>query len=203
MSIETVEYRGYEIKIGIDWFEVNPREDDNLGTMICFHRNYKLGDENINDYTVEDIRKIENSKDYVSLPLYLYDHSGITMNTTGFTCRFDSGRIGLIFVSKERIREEYGWKNLTSKRVKQIEGYLKGEVELYNCCISGQVYCYDIEKDGEDIGQSCGGFLGYDHEKSGLIECAEETIDNILHEQEKIETEEKNNNGVQLELNLV
>ena len=171
--------------------------------MICFHRNYKLGDENINDYTVEDIRKIENSKDYVSLPLYLYDHSGITMNTTGFTCRFDSGRIGLIFVSKERIREEYGWKNLTSKRVKQIEGYLKGEVELYNCCISGQVYCYDIEKDGEDIGQSCGGFLGYDHEKSGLIECAEETIDNILHEQEKIETEEKNNNGVQLELNLV
>lgn len=33
---------------------------------------------------------------YFALPLYLYDHSGITMNTAGFSCPWDSGMVGAI-----------------------------------------------------------------------------------------------------------
>lgn len=32
----------------------------------------------------------------VMLPLYLYDHGGITINTTGFHCPWDSGQVGWI-----------------------------------------------------------------------------------------------------------
>ena len=34
---------------------------------------------------------VEQMEGMVILPLYLYDHSGITMNTTGFSCPWDSG----------------------------------------------------------------------------------------------------------------
>ncbi len=43
----------------------------------------------------------------VILPLDLYDHSGITMNTTGFHCPWDSGQVGYIYVMPEDIRKEF------------------------------------------------------------------------------------------------
>ena len=45
----------------------------------------------------------------VALPLYLYDHSGITMNTSGFSCPWDSGQVGWIYCTKKRFREETGY----------------------------------------------------------------------------------------------
>jgi hypothetical protein len=207
MSIETVEYRGYKIEIDTDDDHISPRDDENLGTMICFHNRYQLGDKNIEKFDIEDIKKIADSKDYISLPLYLYDHSGITMNTGGFSCKWDSGQVGLIFVSKEKVRNEYGWKNLTTKRVKKIESYLKGEVETYDYFITGQVYSYKVEEDDiedeDSINECCGGFLGYDHEKSGLLEYARNAIDCHIKYKEEEKKKEEINNGIQLELELV
>ena len=94
----------YLIEIYPDQSPDSPREWDNLGTMVCFHKRYDLGDKHDydeNNYDSwdelkEDIIKQENV--HTILPLYLYDHSGITMNTTGFSCRWDSMRVGFIFV---------------------------------------------------------------------------------------------------------
>lgn len=109
---------------------------------------------------------------YIMLPLYLYDHGGITMSTGSFSCRFDSGQVGWIYVTKKKVREEYSWKNLTKKRIETIEGYLKGEVEVYDRFISGQVYGYEVTEHGTckhcgaaievDIGSSGGHFMDYD-----------------------------------------
>jgi hypothetical protein len=69
----------------IDWDTdaESPREWDNLGTMICSHRSYTLGDEQADTDTYgswEDIEKMLRKKGAVIvLPLGLYDHSGITM----------------------------------------------------------------------------------------------------------------------------
>jgi len=73
--------------------------------------------------TEEDLAKCYNAaiKTHIILPLYLYDHSGITMNTTGFSCGWDSGQVGYIVMSYEKIRKEYNWKNITKKRRTQIE----------------------------------------------------------------------------------
>ena len=48
----------------------------------------------------ERLMKVISQK-YLMLPLYLYDHSGITMNTTGFSCPWDSGQVGWIYAFKE------------------------------------------------------------------------------------------------------
>ena len=116
----------------------------------------------------------------VILPLHLYDHSGITMRTGAFSCPWDSGQVGWIYITPEKIKKEYGWKKLTSARRRQIQQYLEGEVETYDHYLTGSVYGYNITA-GEDVendcDDSCWGFFGYDHEKSGLLEYARNAID--------------------------
>ena len=43
--METEEYKGYTIKIEHDDYPDNPRDWDNAGEMVCWHRRYNLGDE--------------------------------------------------------------------------------------------------------------------------------------------------------------
>lgn len=97
----------------------SPREWDNLATMVYGHRRYILGDEearnidcynNWDEWLEDEILKLNGGEDNVVwLPLYLYDHSGITMNTTGFSCGWDSGQVGWIYVTKDRLRKETGY----------------------------------------------------------------------------------------------
>jgi hypothetical protein len=158
-----MEYKGYTINIVRDEYPESPREWDNLGTMICFHREYDLGDEH--DLDIEEAQKLLNGKDVISLPIYIYEHSGITINTTGFSCPWDSWQLGFIYVTKEKIRQEYGWKKITKERYNKILEYLDGEVKTYDQYLTGDVYGFQIEKpctscgSGEQV-DSCYGYYG-------------------------------------------
>ena len=48
-------------------------------------------------------------ENYVILPLYLYDHGGITMRTSSFSDPWDSGQVGWIYASKQEFRNEMGY----------------------------------------------------------------------------------------------
>lgn len=153
----------FTIEIVPDSDPTNPRGWDNLGTMICFHSRYNLGDDHkykdsseFNDF----LRK--NRKNLIMLPVYLYDHSGQTVATTPFSCPWDSGKIGYIYVTKAKAREEYNWKNITKKRVEKIKEYLDGEVKTFDQFITGDVYGYKISYDLNEI-DSCWGFYGEDY----------------------------------------
>jgi hypothetical protein len=152
----------YELKIERDEDPMNPRTEwDNLGTMVCFHNRYDLGDKTdyrSKDYNGWDELKqgiLENEGEVVILPLYLYDHSGITISTSSFDCRWDSGQIGFIFVSKHTIKKE------GIDETKVIE-YLKGEVETYDKYLTGENYRYTIYEI-----ETCS--LGHEHKN--VVEC--------------------------------
>jgi hypothetical protein len=130
----------FRIKIVQDTDPSSPREDDNLGTMICFHSRYNLGDK----HNYQSISELKNKDNVISLPLYLYDHSGITMKTSPFSCSWDSGQVGVIFVSKKRVREEFGVKRISKKLQEKIISYLTNEVETYDQYLTGDVYGYEI-----------------------------------------------------------
>ena len=172
--IESIMYKGFSIDIYQDECFESPREWENLGTMVCFHRRYSLGDKHEFSDS-DDFREYldENENKIMALPLYLYDHGGITMNTTGFSCPWDSGQVGVIYCTYEKIRKEYGIKYVTKKWQEKIRQYLINEVQTYDQYLRGEVYCYNIE----DTVDSCGGFYGYDHKKSGLLEYARSAID--------------------------
>lgn len=183
MEVETIEYRDLTITIHIDENPMDVRKEfDNLGKMLCFHSRYTLGDEH--SFDIDETKDIYNDENNIALPLFLYDHSGITMNTKGFKCPWDSGQVGIIFVTKEAIRNEYNWKRISKSRLAKIYSYLKNEIETYDDYIRGNVYGYTTENNDE-IGDSCWGFYGYDHEKSGLLEMAQNSIDCYLEEKEK------------------
>lgn len=187
-----IEYRGYTIRIEQDTDPLDPREWDNLGTMVCWHRRYNLGDEH--DFDTPDDAWQEIKKNHIVLPLYLYEHSGITMNTTGFGCPWDSGRVGYIYVSHERVRKEYGWKHITKRRREKILEHLRDEVQTYDDYITGSVYGYVIEGNNEDTedGDSSWGFYGYPTGYNEALEDAKGSIDWMCKEaQEQYEKEPK------------
>ena len=146
-----------------DQFE-SPREWDHLGTMICFHRRYNLGDNH--KLSVHDAMKLSNSKDLIELPLYLYDHSGITIATTPFSCPWDSGKVGFIYVTKQKAREWFGVKTITKKVKERIIAALESEVKEYDDYLRGNVYYYEeFDSNGDSI-NAVGGYIG----ESGLNE---------------------------------
>src|SRR3954463_6000135 len=121
---DTFKHNGHTIEILVDEDSISPREDDNLGTMACFHSRYLLGDHN-HGFSIEEAKQIAASKDVISLPLYLYDHSGLTMNTEVFSCPWDSGQVGFIFVEKDKVRAEYGKKIISKKLREKVIRLLK------------------------------------------------------------------------------
>jgi len=193
--MEKVYYKGFEIKIETDNFPFNPqKENDTASTMICQHKKYKLGDENDFDFSDcsnwKDVKKliIEQKKPLAILPLFLYDHSGITINTTGFSCGYDSGQVGFIFIDKAGcdligFDEKWAKQNFPDKTfIEALEEVMKSDVEIYDNYLTGEVYYFSVVGI-DDI--SCGGFFGYDHEKSGLLDFVRSEIDAEIQERIK------------------
>lgn len=97
-------------------------------------------------------------ENYVWEPVYLYDHSGITMRTTPFSCPWDSGQIGIIYMDKDTVIREWGDFHDTTKE--KAEAVLKAEVEEYDCYISGEVYGYRLLDESDQEIDSCWGYYG-------------------------------------------
>lgn len=171
--VKELEYKGHTVTVYYDNDPCgSPREWDNLGTMLCFHSRYSLGDSHNLD--VKAIERIIKSKDVVALPLYLYDHSGITMRTAPFMCPWDSGRVGYIYVTKANIRKEHDCQRVSAKLIKEVQRRLNAEVELYNMFLTGQVYGYEVTDSEDDCIDSCWGFITDD------IDSVVEEAKNIL-----------------------
>lgn len=168
---ETITYKGYKINIDTHDDAESPREErESPFTMACYHRRYDLGDSNAPSQ--EELADILKSDDYIYLPLYLYDHSGISISTGDFNDRFDSGQIGIIYISKVNAVTE--WDKIS---IEDVKSHMRAEVETYDQYLRGDIYEYEvIAPDGYWI-DSCCGFYGYDNEASGLLECARDSID--------------------------
>lgn len=167
-------------KIEIHYSTGDSRSWDNLTKMICFHSRHRLGDEhdyNHNDYSGWDEMEsaiVKNEDVAIIKPLYLYDHSGITIATSPFSCRWDSGQVGFVIITKKSIRENWHIKKVTKKYLEKAEKVLEEEVETYDSEIRGDVYGFIIEdEDGNNI-DSCGGFYGSDFVENGMVDAIED-----------------------------
>ena len=235
------------VRIVHDPDPINPRKDyDNLGTMLCWHRRYTLGDEqpkenpthainrlaeeacprlaqivenwegvswewlrdNTPNMTFEQrqqaigahLRELTNAvldKYFVILPLYLFDHSGITMRCRPFSCPWDSGQVGYLVCSLEDARKNFmldqgadwntcvpwdstGGEVKTTKSLREATvAVLEAEVELYDQYLRGDVFGFVVEEceTCECCGHtkwkeldSCFGFLGNDMTTNGILD---------------------------------
>lgn len=190
-----------------------------LGTMVCVHSRYVLGHKQYesgtdalyhtleeildsnqtmdDDYYMKQINKgtfIEKymkvlEKHAIVLPLYLLDHSGITISTLSFNDPWDSGQVGFIYVLKKKIREEFKWQVITAKRRERIVEILMNDVETYDCYLRGDVYGY-IAKDGDTVIDYCWGYFGNDWNKNGMENSYQSSIDHYIQESQIKEKEQ-------------
>ena len=187
-------YKDYTIKIEQDDMAESPREWDRLGSMICFHKRYNLGDKHtLHDHDFDDWNSVaqwfKDNGYAIVIPLYLYDHSGLTISTTPFSCSWDSGQIGYIAVTREDVLKEFGGKYLTSKKAEKAYKALQAEVETYDQFLRGDVWGFIVTNpDGEEV-HSCWGFYG---QESCEAE-AKDIVDCIIDREEK-------NCGIQMEM---
>ena len=193
--MDTIQTGKLKITIEHDTDPLNPRtEYENVGRMVCWHRRYNLGDEqptcSPDEYMFkmmydrefdlkrkwipENIKKehVEAyvNKHYFILPLYLYDHSGITISTKPFGCPWDSGQVGFIFADrecKEREAPGCGW------RYDDMLAGLTAEVETYDSYLTGDIYGYTTKDQDGEVVDSCWGFYGYEHCKTEALHNAQ------------------------------
>ncbi len=184
-----------KLKIICDSDPMSPREWDNAGVMVCEHRNYNLGDDNGRDAAKEAVRAssyyreswesydakgmldldyppslwaaIRRCADIIAYPLYLYDHSGITIRMSEgggnpFSCQWDSGQVGFTFMTKAKALEEWGngGTRLTPAIRAKATACMKGEVETYDMYLTGDVWGYVVEDEDGDELDACWGYYG-------------------------------------------
>jgi hypothetical protein len=151
----------------------SPRQWDNVGTLVTWHPRYSIGDVNFNGRDVQtpaEYKEENVPEGSVIIPVFMYDHSGITIRTSPFSCMWDSGQVGFIYVTPEKIKQEKlgtngrtpeeHAKDLLEGEIKTLDQYLRGEVyhytlsEIHNCDSCGSVT--------KEIQESCGGWYDDD-----------------------------------------
>ena len=151
---------GFRLIISADPDPINPRRDfDPFGTMICWHRRYDLGDPHSFGSPGEFDSEME-TRPHIKLPVYLYDHSGLTVSTTPFSCPWDSGQIGWIFIEEIKLSAELSKSTRGSDVQAAAEALLGAEATEYDQYLTGDVWSARIENRAGDILDSCGGFSG-------------------------------------------
>lgn len=203
-------YGNLTVKIRHDESPQDPREWDNIGTMICWHRRYRLGDheeskqyedsddlfrsisgaDGDKDYTTTELLELAKEKAYI-MPLFLYDHGGITMSTGNFNCQWDSGQVGWIFIMKDNEElKAWGESHLKGRTIEEATyDWMRVEVKLYDDFITGNVFGYRVSDNDGTYDESCWGYFG-DHNESGIIDEIQSHINYFIEMKKKEEDED-------------
>lgn len=150
--IETVQTKHHTINVVWDEDPLHPRKDWDVCSVFLSCHPRVSGDRKTDS---EEIRRILQHPDqYISLPVYAYIHSGISLSTRNFQDPWDSGMIGCVYITRDRCAKE----GIDPEKAPQ---YLASEVEALSQYLSGECYGYTIanNESGEEVG-SCYGFLG-------------------------------------------
>lgn len=183
----------YRLKVEYDDWAESPREWDNLCTIFSQRGNWDIGDKGFSYPKDEAPNKYEEYKErqergeIFMVPIYVYEHSGMTISLSSFGDPWDSGVGAFIFVEKKKVFAELDGVTEENWRQKAYKA-MEQEVDIYDQYIRGEVYGWYIEKaeeikhkrksDGKtwtsiewEHEDGCGGYYG-DPEESGLFDDA-------------------------------
>jgi hypothetical protein len=162
------EPKAVRVIIERDTDPTDPRKDSEpLGRIIHWHSRYSFAHdaERIDREAAED-RLLDAA---VKIPIYMYDHSGVTIRTTPFGCPFDSGQVGWIYCTADDLIRE----KITPA---QAAACMESEILVQNQYINGDVYGFRLmDEDGEEM-HACWGFYGDDWKSNGIMEHLPENL---------------------------
>lgn len=140
--------------------------EDNDGTVYGNLTSWKVCLYYVEDLTIPQCQSLLYPY-LVSLPLWLYDHSGITISCGDrvypYNDRWDSGLVGWIVYARQKDDGE-DWRERAFDR-------MRAEVEEYDHYLQGEVYGFTLYENGEET-DSCWGYYGDDLTQNGILdEC--------------------------------
>jgi arsenate reductase-like glutaredoxin family protein len=135
-------------------FESPRYNNDHFTKMIIDYKNYDLAKEE--NLTRKEMEEILNNKDFLSLPLYIYEHGGLALSTKS-QCQWDSSFVGLIYISKKQAKED-GIDILSLKNeIQEFDDYLRNEVYEIN------IYTTNEEEKEWELQDFSGWIYGYNN----------------------------------------
>lgn len=206
--LETYEHEGITVKIYPDEHSHGDngcREWSNLGVMYWWHPDYTLGgsqDEEFHrgdhDTMWDAFWHLVTEESAVAIaPLFLLDHSGISIRTGAFWLRGEDGIVDLK-ATRRFMGDEAGWDTtmcgfIYTTKAKQEEigtddqyvvQCLEEEIKLLDREFTGDVYGYvlDLPEGLEFAGDSCWGFYGIEDVKEQANEAAEGAAEELNRE---------------------
>lgn len=137
----------------------SPLAHDESVKFVVLHRKYLNPSKDIGATPEEVAEWAEaHAPEWQEFPLFMYDHSGTAYSIAPFSCPWDSGRVGSVFVKIEDCPEP--------------EQTARLMCEEYTSWANGDCWGYVLEdEDGEQL-DSCWGFIGTDAAEEAMKEAA-------------------------------
>jgi len=171
-AFEVFEHAGLTVELHYDEEPCSPREWENASVMVCWHPDYALGDFQVTNldgrgavetrFERDDFRDLETLGRWlrlalgadVVLPLYLLDHSGLSIRA-GSTFEsdaqgWDTTMVGFVY-SSPAVRETCGTPDELAEKV------CRGDVADYDNYLRGNVHGF-VVRDGDTVLDSRWGF---------------------------------------------
>ena len=171
---------GNRVRIRYDADAESPRDWDNVGTIACWHRRYEIGDTQPEVTPNEFLATLPPES--LCIIVWMLDHSGITLRPgrsflTGEDDGrpegnpfhedpqgWDSGPLGLIYVTPETMREQM------IDTIDAARTILVGELDTYSAYLKGECYYYTLDAPvlcdyGDthwEVVETIGGLIGYE-----------------------------------------
>jgi hypothetical protein len=146
----------YRIRIMPDTDAERPDNDPASGVYLTSRNRYFSVDEKLP----------ESPRKWWAFPLYAYIHSGGRLSLTPFSCPWDSGQIGLVYVAKD-----------TARMRKHAERIAQSHVAMWNQYLAGDVWGYQIEADGKLV-DSCWGIYCRETAEKEVLEALRPMLEN-------------------------
>ena len=157
--------------------DAGPPDWDSLAKIVTWHRDCKLkvSRDEPEFNTPEEFVEYMKEEGGMAYPVFMYDHSGRTISMTPFSCQFDSGQLGYVYITKAMLKEwGHDWKRLSPKRKNTIKSWCESTVKVWDSYLTGEVYGYEVISDCDSEVDSCWGFYGLDDIKPQIEELEKE-----------------------------
>lgn len=108
--------------------------------------------------------RVLRKADVLTIRMYEHGSVGLTVNGQGYpwNCPWDSGDVGYIYASHEKIKHESGRKRMDTKAHDWFRRIADAELETYTHYLNGEVYGYTIEDEEGEWVDSCAGYFDFD-----------------------------------------
>ena len=163
---EILNIRGYEVTIERDEIPQSPDEYEPDRVFI-------YADSKHLSVTAmkERMEKEGTLEDYDELPLYAHVHGSITISSKPFTCGWDSGRIGSIYVRPG------AWCAMGEEH-EEIEAW----IAMWNQYLSGDVWDVAVKNRQGEVIESCGSIYGIIEARREAHELVPDESDETMSE---------------------